>query len=46
MINLFLICSKKNKKIMNNKAVYTLFYKESLKYLKTTHTYHLVDPSP
>ena len=31
---------------MNNKAVYTLFYKESLKYLKTTHTYHLVDPSP
>lgn len=29
-----------------NKIKKTLFFKEQLKYLKTTHSYHLVDPSP
>jgi Cytochrome c oxidase subunit III len=29
-----------------NKVIYALFYKEQFKYLKTIHSYHLVDPSP
>lgn len=28
------------------KIVYVLFHKEQFKYLKTTHSYHLVDQSP
>jgi hypothetical protein len=35
---------KWNKK--NNKVLHTLLFKEQFKYLKTTHSYHLVDPSP
>jgi CTP:phosphocholine cytidylyltransferase-like protein len=35
-----------NKKNINSKVFYTLFYKEQFKYLKTKHSYHLVDPSP
>jgi CTP:phosphocholine cytidylyltransferase-like protein len=35
-------CRKK----MDNKVIYTLFFKEQFKYLKTAHSYHLVDPSP
>jgi heme/copper-type cytochrome/quinol oxidase subunit 3 len=35
-----------NKKKIDNKINYILFYKEQFKYLKTTHSYHLVDPSP
>lgn len=31
---------------IKSKAYFTLFYKEQLKYLKTTHSYHLVDSSP
>lgn len=31
---------------IKNKAYFTLLYKEQLKYLKTTHSYHLVDSSP
>ncbi len=31
---------------INNKVCHTLLYKEQFKYLKTTHSYHLVDPSP
>ena len=46
-MSIFLLIKKK--KIINkikNKVEYTLFYKEQLKYLKTTHSYHLVDASP
>lgn len=35
-----------NKFYNNNKAFHTLLFKEQFKYLKTTHSYHLVDPSP
>jgi cytochrome c oxidase subunit 3 len=34
------------KKINKTKVKKTLFFKEQFKYLKTTHSYHLVDPSP
>jgi cytochrome c oxidase subunit 3 len=34
------------KKINKNKVKKTLFFKEQFEYLKTTHSYHLVDPSP
>ena len=38
---------KNNKfKINNNKTFPKLLSKEQFKYLKTTHPYHLVDPSP
>jgi hypothetical protein len=30
----------------NNKSFHTLLFKEQFKYLKTSHSYHLVDPSP
>jgi hypothetical protein len=30
----------------NSKVFHTLLFKEQFKYLKTTHSYHLVDPSP
>ena len=46
MLNFFSITFNKNKKNINDKVIYTLFYKEQFKYLKTTHSYHLVDPSP
>jgi hypothetical protein len=31
---------------ISSKVYFTLLYKEQLKYLKTTHSYHLVDASP
>ena len=44
---LFSVSKKKNKTIhINNKIVQILLFKEQFKYLKTTHSYHLVDPSP
>ena len=46
MLNLLQLTFNKNKKNVNNKVIYTLLYKEQFKYLKTTHSYHLVDPSP
>lgn len=46
MLNLFSFRFCKNKKKIENKKVNILFYKEQFKYLKTTHSYHLVDPSP
>ena len=46
MLNFFSATFNKNKKNINDKVIYTLFYKEQFKYLKTTHSYHLVDPSP
>jgi cytochrome c oxidase subunit 3 len=39
----FLSCIEKK---MDDKVIYTLFFKEQFKYLKTAHSYHLVDPSP
>lgn len=39
----FLAC---NEKKIDDKVIYTLFFKEQFKYLKTAHSYHLVDPSP
>ena len=41
-----LVNLKKNKKNSNNKVFNILLFKEQFKYLKTTHSYHLVDPSP
>ena len=35
-----------NKKNNKNKIYKILFFKEQFKYLKTAHSYHLVDPSP
>ena len=34
------------KKITNNRMFSNLLFKEQFKFLKTTHSYHLVDPSP
>jgi len=34
------------KKSFYNKVPHVLLFKEQLNYLKTTHSYHLVDPSP
>jgi len=36
----------RNKKNLNNKVFYTLLLKEQFNYLKTSHSYHLVDQSP
>jgi hypothetical protein len=36
---------KRNKKIQVV-VTHTLLFKEQFKYFKTTHAYHLVDPSP
>ena len=46
MLNFFLVIFNKDKNNIDDKVIYTLFYKEQFKYLKTTHSYHLVDPSP
>ena len=46
MLNFLLLTFNKNKKNINNKVIYTLLCREQFKYLKTTHSYHLVDPSP
>jgi cytochrome c oxidase subunit 3 len=43
MINFYKQRIEKN---TNNKLVSSLLFKEQFKYLKTTHSYHLVDPSP
>jgi cytochrome c oxidase subunit 3 len=37
---------KANKKGISSKVVHTTLFKEKFKYFKTTHAYHLVDPSP
>lgn len=34
------------KNLVKSKVQETLFFKEQFKYLKTAHSYHLVDPSP
>jgi cytochrome c oxidase subunit 3 len=37
---------KRNKKNTGSKVIHTLLFKEQFKYFRTTHAYHLVDPSP
>jgi len=44
--NFIITIFKKNGKTLNSKILYILFLKEQFKYLKTAHSYHLVDPSP
>lgn len=46
MLISFIFTFFKNKNYLNNKVYYILLLKEQFKYLKTTHSYHLVDPSP
>jgi heme/copper-type cytochrome/quinol oxidase subunit 3 len=46
MLKFILSIFKWNKKNTNNKVIHTLLFKEQFKYLKTAHSYHLVDPSP
>lgn len=49
MMNLLknkVVFEKKNKIKKNNNIAQILLFKEQFKYLKTTHSYHLVDPSP
>lgn len=46
MSDCYLINKNKNTTKIKSKVKYTLFHKEQLKYLKTTHSYHLVDSSP
>lgn len=46
MLLAFIFTFFKNKNYLNNKVYYTLLLKEQFKYLKTSHSYHLVDPSP
>ena len=46
MLNFGVFCLYYKIKRIDGKVVYTLFFKEQFKYLKTAHSYHLVDPSP
>lgn len=46
MLNFGVVFSSYFKKKVHNKVIYALFFKEQFKYLKTIHSYHLVDPSP
>lgn len=46
MLNFGVVFLAYNEKKMGDKVIYTLFFKEQFKYLKTAHSYHLVDPSP
>jgi CTP:phosphocholine cytidylyltransferase-like protein len=46
MLNFGVIFLGYNRKKIDDKVAYTLFFKEQFKYLKTAHSYHLVDPSP
>jgi cytochrome c oxidase subunit 3 len=46
MLNFIFSFVKWNKKTINGRVLHTLLFKEQFKYLKTTHSYHLVDPSP
>ena len=46
VLNFFSLNSKWLKKNRNNKMFDNLLFQEQFKYLKTTHSYHLVDPSP
>jgi cytochrome c oxidase subunit 3 len=46
MLKSLLISNKWNQNYKYSKVLHTLLFKEQFKYLKTTHSYHLVDPSP
>ena len=46
MLNFTYFFFKRNINKINDKVNHTLLFKEQFKYLKTTHSYHLVDPSP
>jgi cytochrome c oxidase subunit 3 len=46
MFNNLSLLNKWNKSYSTSKIMHTLLLKEQFKYLKTTHSYHLVDPSP
>jgi CTP:phosphocholine cytidylyltransferase-like protein len=46
MLNFGVVFLAYNEKKIDDKVIYTLFFKEQFKYLKTAHSYHLVDPSP
>jgi cytochrome c oxidase subunit 3 len=46
MFKYILFYFKANKKGISSKVVHTTLFKEKFKYFKTTHAYHLVDPSP
>ena len=46
MMNLQHFFLKKNTQNKSSKVHDTLLFKEQFKYIKTTHAYHLVDPSP
>jgi len=46
MIKYLLYLKKWNTKKFVNEVAHILLHKEQFKYLKTTHSYHLVDPSP
>ena len=46
MLNFGVVFLGCNEKKIDDKVIYTLFFKEQFKYLKTSHSYHLVDPSP
>jgi heme/copper-type cytochrome/quinol oxidase subunit 3 len=45
-INFIFTVLQRFKKITNNRMFSNLLLKEQFKFLKTTHSYHLVDPSP
>lgn len=46
MKNLLLNSMNQTKKNSHGKVIHTLLFKEQFKYLRTAHSYHLVDPSP
>ena len=46
MAVLYLIKQNTHINKIKSKVYFTLLYKEQLKYLKTSHSYHLVDSSP
>jgi hypothetical protein len=46
MFNNLSLLNNWNKSYSTSKIMHTLLLKEQFKYLKTAHSYHLVDPSP
>ena len=46
MLHNLSIFKNRQKKKLYNKVSHTLLFKEQFNYLKTAHSYHLVDPSP
>jgi cytochrome c oxidase subunit 3 len=46
MLTIFLKLKELNQKNSHSNASHTLLFKEQFKYLRTAHSFHLVDPSP